>query len=255
MAAAIPPKISKWFDVFVSIAAAVVIYGALQKLLHSPIADFMLKVGLTVEAVIFLGYGVLYLIYPAIDDHEVHLPGGKAAKEGNSALVSLDKMLDEANITPDALTKLSEGFQRLNTTVGQLADVSNVAVAANDFSAKTKEATIAIAGIKDAATNATHSLAGFHGASESSKQFHEQMQFLNKNLASLNTIYELELQEGNNHLKALNSFYGKLTQASTAMAGSAEDAQKAKEQIAALATNLGKLNQLYGNMLTAMQGR
>lgn len=44
MAAAIPPKISKWFDVFVSIAAAVVIYGALQKLLHSPIADFMLKV-------------------------------------------------------------------------------------------------------------------------------------------------------------------------------------------------------------------
>lgn len=46
MAAAIPPKISKWFDVFVSIAASVVIYGALQKLLHSPIADFMLKVGL-----------------------------------------------------------------------------------------------------------------------------------------------------------------------------------------------------------------
>ena len=254
MAAAIPPKISKWFDVFVSIAAAVVIYGALQKLLHSPIADFMLKVGLTVEAVIFLGYGLLYLIYPAIDDHEVHL-AGKGTKEGNSALASLDKMLDEANITPDALSKLSAGFTKLNTTVAQLADVSNVAVAANDFSAKTKEATLAIAGIKDAATNATHSLAGFHGASESSKQFHEQMQFLNKNLASLNTIYELELQEGNNHLKALNSFYGKLTQASTAMAGSAEDAQKAKEQIAALATNLGKLNQLYGNMLTAMQGR
>ncbi|MBV9987244.1 MAG: gliding motility protein GldL, partial [Chitinophagaceae bacterium] len=77
----------------------------------------------------------------------------------------------------------------------------------------------------------------------------------NKNLASLNGIYELELKEGNNHLKALNEFYGKLTDASRAMAGSAEDAQKAKEQIAALANNLGKLNQLYGNMLTAMQGR
>lgn len=253
MAAAIPPKISKWFDVFVSIAAAVVIYGALQKLLHSAIADFMLKVGLTVEAVIFLGYGVLYLIYPAIDDHEVHLAG--KADKGNSALASLDKMMENANITPDAMAKLSAGFQQLNTTVAQIADISQVAATANDFSAKTKEATIAIAGIKDAAINATHSLAGFHGASESSKQFHEQMQFLNKNLASLNTIYELELQEGNNHLKALNSFYGKLTQASTAMAGSADDALKAKEQIAALATNLSKLNQLYGNMLTAMQGR
>ncbi|MEN9686830.1 MAG: gliding motility protein GldL [Bacteroidota bacterium] len=252
MAAAIPPKISKWFDVFVSIAAAVVIYGALQKLLHSPIADFMLKVGLTVEAVIFLGYGVLYLIYPAIDDHEVHLPG---KDKGNTALQSLDKMLEEANINNDTLSKLSAGFQKLNTTVEGLADVSNMAVAATDFSNKTKEATIALTGIKDAANNANHALAGFHGATESTKQFHEQMQALNKNLGSLNTIYELEMQEGNNHLKALNQFYGQLTKASAAMANSAEDAEKAKDQIAALANNLGKLNQLYGNMLTAMQGR
>ena len=81
------------------------------------------------------------------------------------------------------------------------------------------------------------------------------MQGLNKNLASLNTIYELELKESNSHLKALNQFYGNLTQASQAMSGTAEDAMKAKEQIAALANNLGKLNQVYGSMLTAMQGR
>ncbi|MES2328421.1 MAG: gliding motility protein GldL [Bacteroidota bacterium] len=254
MAAAIPPKISKWFDVFVSIAAAVVIYGALQKLLHSAIADFMLKVGLTVEAVIFLGYGVLYLIYPAIDDHEVHLPGGAKAK-GNTALDSLDKMLEEANINQDAMAKLSAGFARLNTSVEQIADISDVAKSTAAFSAKATEATAALSSVKDAANNASESLAGFHGVSESSKMFHEQMQSMNKNLSSLNTIYELELQEGNNHLKALNQFYGKLNEASTAMASSADDAVKAKEQIAALASNLGKLNNLYGNMLTAMQGR
>jgi hypothetical protein len=39
------------------------------------------------------------------------------------------------------------------------------------------------------------------------------------------------------------------------MTGTAEDAIRAKEQIAALANNLGKLNQVYGSMLTAMQGR
>lgn len=255
MAAAIPPKISKWFDVFVSIAAAVVIYGALQKLLHSPIADFMLKVGLTVEAVIFLGYGVLYLIYPAIDDHEVHLPGGAKAAKGNTALESLDKMLEDANINEDSLSKLSAGFQRLNTSVAQIADISDVAKATTDFSAKATEASAALASVKDAAGHASTALSGFHGVSESSKMFHEQMQSMNKNLSSLNTIYELELQEGNNHLKALNQFYGKLNEASTAMASSADDAVKAKEQIAALASNLGKLNQLYGNMLTAMQGR
>ena len=98
-------------------------------------------------------------------------------------------------------------------------------------------------------------MAGFNSASEGTKQFHEQVQVLTKNLSSLNTIYELELQESNNHLKALNQFYGKLAQASAAMSSSADDAMKAKEQIAVLANNLGKLNQVYGNMLTAMQGR
>jgi len=39
------------------------------------------------------------------------------------------------------------------------------------------------------------------------------------------------------------------------MMGSVEDANKAKEQIGALATNLSKLNAVYGNMLGAMQGR
>ncbi len=253
MAAAIPPKVTKWFDIFVSIAAAVVIYGALQKLLHSDIADIMLKIGLTVEAVIFLGYGVLYIIYPAIDDHEVHLPG-KEEKE-NTALKSMEKMLGEADITPASLSKLSAGFQKLGTTVTQISEVGDVVKSTSDFSNKTKEATIALGSIKDAANVASQSLAGFHGASDSTKEFHVQMQSLTKNLSSLNTIYELELQESNNHLKALNQFYGKLAQASTAMAGSAEDAMKAKQEIASLATNLGKLNQLYGNMLTAMQGR
>jgi hypothetical protein len=37
------------------------------------------------------------------------------------------------------------------------------------------------------------------------------------------------------------------------MSGSVEDAKKAHDQISTLSNNLGKLNQVYGNMLTAMQ--
>src|SRR5258706_10306532 len=120
MAAAIPPKVSKWFDVGVSIAAAAVIFGALQKILHTPIADLWLKIGLYTEAVIFLGYGILYIIYPAIDDQEVHLPGGQKIAEDNPALASMDKMLQEADITPTNLKKLGEGFQKLGSTVGEI---------------------------------------------------------------------------------------------------------------------------------------
>ena len=39
------------------------------------------------------------------------------------------------------------------------------------------------------------------------------------------------------------------------MESSAEDAKKVQEQIGTLANNLGKLNGIYGNMLSAMQGR
>ncbi|HWJ91225.1 MAG TPA: gliding motility protein GldL, partial [Flavisolibacter sp.] len=91
--------------------------------------------------------------------------------------------------------------------------------------------------------------------SNSAKQFHDQIQVLTKNLSSLNTIYELELQESNNHLKTLNQFYGKLAEASTVMMGTAADAKKVQEQVAGLANNLGRLNNIYGNMLSAMQGR
>jgi gliding motility-associated protein GldL len=256
MAAAIPPKVSKWFDVGVSIAAAVVIYGALQKILHTDIADLMLKIGLGTEAVIFMGYAVLYLIYPAIDDHEVHLPGKMSAQPaGNPALNSLDKMMQEADITPANLAKLSEGFQKLGTTVEKMGEIGDVVKATGDFSAKSKEASAALGSIATAATNAVQSLQGFGDANETTKQFHNQMQAFTKNLSSLNTIYELELQESNNHLKALNQFYGKLAQTTSLLTEGEQDAAKAKEQLSLLANNLSKLNAVYGNMLTAMNGR
>jgi gliding motility-associated protein GldL len=71
----------------------------------------------------------------------------------------------------------------------------------------------------------------------------------------LNAIYELELQDTNNHLKAMNNFYSNLVTASETMQGSVDDAKKAQQQIATLANNLSSLNKVYGNMLSAMQGR
>ena len=39
------------------------------------------------------------------------------------------------------------------------------------------------------------------------------------------------------------------------MQESVGDAKKAQDQIALLANNLGRLNTVYGNMLSAMQGK
>jgi hypothetical protein len=53
----------------------------------------------------------------------------------------------------------------------------------------------------------------------------------------------------------MNQFYGKLAEASKAMTNTADDANRAKDQIALLAGNLNKLNQIYGNMISAMSGK
>jgi gliding motility-associated protein GldL len=253
MAAAIPPKVSKYVDVAVSFGAALVIWGALRKITHAPDADFWLFFGLTTEAVIFALYGVLYIIYPAVKDssHREEL----TVTSDSGVLGSMDKALMAADITPANLDRLGENFKKLNTTITNMNDVSDIVATTGDYTTKTREVTAALSQVKDAYIGAANSVSSFNLASEGAKVFHEQVQVLTKNLSSLNTIYELELQESNNHLKALNQFYGKLSEASTVMLATTDDAKKVQEQISTLGSNLGRLNNVYGNMLTAMQGR
>ncbi len=249
MAAGQSRPIDRILNIFVSAAAVPVLLGALFKITHAPGADIWLKVGLYTEAAVFMAYAILYWVAPP---PEAGLP---AVETGNASLKSMDKMLLEADITPTNLKRLGEGFNKLGTTVAGISDVSDVVKSTSDFSSKTKEATNAMGSMTSAFTSSANTMSSFSKASESAKGFHEQVQVLTKNLGSLNTIYELELKESNNHLKALNGFYGKMAEASQAMMNSVDDATKAKEQIGLLANNLSKLNGVYGNMLSAMQGR
>ncbi|HEV8082614.1 MAG TPA: gliding motility protein GldL [Chitinophagaceae bacterium] len=243
-------------DVLVSAGAAVIIFAAWAKLTHQSYADTMLTVGMWTETAIFLVYAGIEWVKPKRHEEDVQ-PGEEevAVVKGNPALASMDKMLLEADITPVNLKRLGDNFQKLGTTVSNIGEVGDVVKSTGDFSAKTKEATSALGMMKDAYVNSANTMSSFNSAADSAKGFHNQVQVLTKNLGSLNTIYELELNESNNHLKALNSFYGKMAQASEVMMSTVGDAQSAKEQIGALANNLGKLNQVYGNMLSAMQGR
>ena len=102
---------------------------------------------------------------------------------------------------------------------------------------------------------ATKTMSAFNDAADDTAKFHDQVVVLSRNLGTLNQIYEVELQDANNHLKAMNKFYSNLVTASDAMASSATDASNAKDQIALLSKNLTQLNGIYGNMLSAMQGR
>jgi gliding motility-associated protein GldL len=250
--------------------AAVVILGALFKIRHWPAADEMITLGLFSEVVVFLVMAFMvpppeephwqrYFpdinVHPDLDPNFKPTPLTLPGTSGNPALTKMDDMLREADITPANLGRLSDNFKKLGTTVDKMSDISDVVSATGDYTAKTKEASAALGQMKEAYVGAANSIQHFNQAADGTKQFHEQVQVLTKNLSSLNTIYELELQDTNNHLKAMNKFYSNLVNASEAMEGSVTDAKKAQDQIALLANNLGRLNGIYGNMLSAMQGR
>jgi len=251
--------------------AAVVILGALFKIRHWPAADEMITAGLLAEVIVFLVMAFMVpppeephwqRYFPDINKHPdlepdfkptpLTLPG---ASTGNPALNKLEDMLKDADITPANLGRLGDNFKKLGTTVDKMSDITDVVAATSDYTVKTKEAAGALTKMKDAYVGAATSIEHFNKAADGTKMFHEQVQVMTKNLSSLNTIYELELQDTNNHLKAMNQFYSNLVNASQAMEGSVTDAKKAQDQIALLANNLGRLNNIYGNMLSAMQGR
>jgi gliding motility-associated protein GldL len=253
--AGVSKQTEKLVNVIVCMGAAIVIFGAWEKITHQKLANFFLTAGLITEALIFTVYA--FLPPPGSEMHAIAeaLPKLAGNSTGNPALDKFDKMLQEAEITPANLGRLSEGFKKFGTTIENISDVSGALAATSEYTNKTKEATVALDSMKSTYQNATTTMGHFNAAAESTKQFHEQVQVLNKNLGSLNAIYELELQDTNNHLKAMNNFYGNLVQASQTMQNSVDDAKKTQEQIALLAKNLGNLNNIYGNMLNAMQGR
>jgi methyl-accepting chemotaxis protein len=112
-----------------------------------------------------------------------------------------------------------------------------MAKSSKDFTNNTKDAAIALGTVKDSVASVANNLGSFASASDGVKNLNEQFVTMTKTM------------------EAMNNYYGKLSEASNAMSSSAADAVRAKEQIALLADNLTKLNQIYGNMLTAMQGR
>src|SRR5665647_699966 len=138
MAAGQSRPIDRILNIFVSAAAVPVLLGALFKITHAPGADTWLKVGLYVEAAVFLAYALLYVFAPPTDGAVSVAP---PLETGNPALKSMDKMLQDADITPTNLKKLSEGFSKLGATVGGMSDIGDVVKSTNEFGNKTKEAT------------------------------------------------------------------------------------------------------------------
>ena len=197
-------KWKKTMNFIYGFGAAIVIVGALFKILHLPGANAMLSVGLLTEAAIFMisAFEPVHqepdwsLVYP-------ELAGGEPSKKsGSTGSVSqqLDSLLSQAKVGPELIQSLGTGLQSLSTNVKEMSSLSNAAVATNEYVDATNKATQNMGSIANSSAVVSDSLGSFSSSlsnvmnnlnesEAATAQFKDEISDLNKNLANLNNIY------------------------------------------------------------------
>ena len=79
-----------------------------------------------------------------------------------------------------------------------------------------------------------------------------ELQSMAKSMSALKSLQEVDFSGTQDQIKSMSNFYTKMNEAMADMAKSAEDVKAYKDQMASLNKNLGSLNTVYGNMLSAM---
>jgi len=278
------PQGKKVVGAVYSLGAAIVIVGALFKILHWPFASQMLMVGMLTEAVLF-SLGVLDdphpdlhwdHVFPALTAKEKdplvsHLGGGIGGGSA-SASASLGSAASVTPLKDSDVKAMSEGLKSISEAANQIAGISKVAGLTDSFAKNLETASVAAGQFAtkqqnlDAASNAL--LASYSGITENmttvqanTKVYVEKAESINKNLGAINSVYEIQLKNIQSQTEAveqqtikINAVAADVDKVQKAMSVSAMDVEKYKDETGKLAQKVVDLNAIYGNMLNAING-
>ena len=268
------------------IGASVVIIGALFKIQHWQGAGLMLAIGLCTEAVIFFfsAFEPLHeevdwtLVYPELAGMPDEEPGsargigggryaagigGGGAGGGSLALSKFDEMLEKSDITPDLFQKLGVGMKKLSEATSNINVMGDISAASSKYMNTIHSANDALGRLSDTYHSTAKMLSdtnsnygrmaeSFSVIESGGKSYQQQLESLNKNLSALNTIYELQRKGVDEHIKDSESLHKEIQGLMKDLSESAGDSKKYRDQINKLNDNLAALNNVYGNMLAAM---
>ena len=278
---------SKGYETFMAYlygwGASVVIVGALFKIMHWPGANEMLIAGMSTEGIIFFLSAFepphkewdWSLVYPElagmIDDAalngEVEFdengnPIEKLPVSADPLTAKLDKMLEDAHITPELIDRLGQGMQNLAESANSMNNMANVTAATDKF----------VSNMDNVATQAGRLLESMQGAPEAVStlstiyqetaqslngevSYVEEMKKMSASLSSINAMYEMQINNASTQMNINKEFEEKMGTMLANFTNSADGIMKYKEQVDALTRKVAELNNVYGNMLAAMQTR
>lgn len=174
--------------------------------------------------------------------------------------------------------KVSDALQQDANSVGEFSDsvksaaasAGNLATVYTEVSSAIKKemsATETFSNSLSSATDSANKLAEKYNASAEllsksaemlnfsaidSKAYNDQLQKISSNLAALNTIYEVQLRSTNEQIETTNQLRTTVGSFLNSMNESSSNMAKYQEEIDQLTRRVSALNQVYGNMLTAM---
>jgi gliding motility-associated protein GldL len=257
---------SKVMPKIYGIGAAVVILGAMFKILDWPGSTLMIGVGLTTEAIIFFlsafEPGAKEVdwakVYPELDEEADETPRPATRKtvqvSGDPIAQQLDNMLQQANIGPELIESLGKGMNNLATSAQKMGTLSDAAVATTEYAANVKAASQSLASMNDSYAQTATALVAMSSAAQDSQAYQAQIQAVTKNLSALNAVYELELQDSNEQKKARADFYKNMSTAMSSFTEVGNETQAFREEMVKLNQNVSALSKIYGGMLSAIRG-
>jgi len=267
--------------------AAVVIIGALFKIMHWPGANIMLIAGMGTETIIFFLSAFepphkeweWSLVYPElagmIDENGLNPEMPQVDENGNPIedsqtvatskdplTAQLDKMLEDANISPELIDRLGQGMQNLADSANSMNNMSSATAATDKFVSQ-------MDGVADQAGRLLQSMQGAPEAVSTLSTIYqetahalngdvsyvEEMKKMSASLSSINAMYEMQINNASTQMNVNKEFEEKMGAMLNNFAASVDGVAKYKEQVDALTRKVAELNNVYGNMLAAMQTR
>lgn len=219
------------------IGAAVVILGALFKILHLHGANIMLIAGMGTEAIIFVfsAFEPLHveynwaLVYPELaigNEEELKPVTKKAKKEAPTGTVTqqLDKMLEEAKIGPELIESLATGMRNLSENAKKISGTADAAAATDGY------------------------IANLTKAGEKAKDLSVQYEKTTNALMSQQQTSDVIASSTKQMEQTVKAYAESLN-------ASLQNTMKYQEEVNKLTQSVQKISSIYGNMLAAMSGK
>lgn len=208
---------SKGFKRFMGMAyglgGAVVILGALFKLMHWPYASLMLIIGLGTEAIIFVISAFepvpkeeldWSLVYPELSGSGTSSKNKKVETPEGVLTKKIDEMLAASNLDANVINKLTTSMNKLSDAAKQIGDSSGSVADTSKYNKEINLAANHLEKINSMYATQEESMTKVQSAqmevldnqsklvssvSEKSEELTKQMESLAKNISSLNSVY------------------------------------------------------------------